>query len=141
MKARPPPVFSPAHQVSAQRIALHVPEHGQQVFVLLHGESLEAPLPDVPACFVALVVPPDVRSQEPLHPSPEVAVRQRPEHKVEMAWHEAEGQEIHFYALARAPEQFMERGVVAVVVEYNGTTVATVDYVVAYSPNRCPGSS
>jgi hypothetical protein len=74
------PVLSAADQVGPQGVAFDVPQHGQQVLILLNGERLEASLPDVAAAAVMAMVPADVRGQQPLRPAAEVAVD---EHDVE----------------------------------------------------------
>ena len=56
--------------------------------VLFDRERLESTLPYVPAAFIVPVIAPNVRGQQPLHPTAQVAVAPGPKHQVEVVRHE-----------------------------------------------------
>lgn len=129
-------------EVRAQGVAFDVANGGDQVAVLLDGESLEAPLPDVAAAAVVAVIPPDMRGHQPLHPAAQVAVVVRPEHQVEMVGHQAQCEDAHGQALAGGLKQAKEGVVVVGLLEDGGAAIAPIEHVVDDpADTRASGSS
>ena len=59
------------------------------MIILLHNKALEAPLPYVPVSAIDLVMPPDIRRHQPLHPFAQFLCLLRPHDHMEVVWHEA----------------------------------------------------
>jgi hypothetical protein len=74
LKARPLPVFGSGDQFGAECVTLDVAEYGGEMLVILYGERLEPPLPNVSRGAVVAMVTSGVRREQPLHPTPEVAI-------------------------------------------------------------------
>jgi hypothetical protein len=106
------------------------------MLVVLDGEGLETPLPDVPAMMVVAEVAPDVGGQEPMHPPPEVAVIVWPEHQMEVITQQAIGREPHGQSDLGLADGLEEGEVVALLVEHVGASVAAIDDVVTGVPGR-----
>ncbi len=119
------------YQAGAERIAFDVAQDGPEVLVLLHGEGLEAALPDVAAAAILLAVAADVGGHEPVHPGAEVGIAVGPDGTVEVIGHQAVRQQAHGHAGRSLAEEVGEGGVVAVMVEDLSAGVATVEGVVA----------
>src|SRR5580704_10517648 len=53
--------------IGAQRVGFNIPQHRQQVIVVLNHGALESPLPDMPAAAMEKVVALGMRYQKALH--------------------------------------------------------------------------
>jgi hypothetical protein len=83
----PRPVLGRRDQMGAERVALDVAQHREQVLVLLDGEGAEAALLDVAAGVVVLVVAACVCGEQPRHIVAQCAVAAGPEREVEVVGH------------------------------------------------------
>ncbi len=72
-----------------------LPQHHPKMVVLLDRESLETPLPHVPARVIVPPVGADMGRQQPMHSAAEVTVSQRPERQVEVTGHDTVSQNAH----------------------------------------------
>jgi hypothetical protein len=130
-QARPGPMFRAHDEVRSQRVALDLAQDDQEVLILLDGEGFEAPLPDVTIRMVVRMIPPDVRRQEPLHPSAQIAVGARPKREVQMVRHQAESHHPHRQSDASFRDQRHEGGVVSLLVIDLSPAVSSIDGVIA----------
>jgi len=119
------------YQPSTQWIPLNVAQDGKQMVVLLNGESLKTPLPNMTATSVVLMIATDVRRQEPLHPLPEISVQVRPYHQ--MIWQNTVAEYPHSNALTRSIEQVNKWFVISVFPKDLLAGIAAIDNVVAHS--------
>lgn len=99
-------------EVCPEGIPLDIPQHGQQVLVLLDGERFESPLPDVAGGLVMLVVAADVRGEQPLHPAGQIAVLARPEDQVKVIRHQTISEQPHRHNFVGGREEADERLVI-----------------------------
>jgi hypothetical protein len=120
----------------AQCVSLDVPQHGQQVLVLLDRKRLEASLPDMPASAVMPMIASHVAGEQPLHPAPQIAVLSRPDNQVKMIRHHAIAQHAHRQPLARPRDQPDEGRVIIVFVEDLGPRVATIEHMITNAAHR-----
>ena len=93
-QARPFPMLGSSHTFGTYGITLDVPQHGGQVIVVLQRKRLESSLPHVPGRAVMTMISSRMGCQEPLQPTPQVAITVRPEHEMEMVRHQAITEEI-----------------------------------------------
>ena len=84
---------------------------------------------------------PRVRRQEPLHPSPEVALSQGSDDQVEMIGHDAITQDIQRQTDASVGHRLDEGVVVLGLVEDRFPPIPTVQYVVTKASDRGPCGS
>lgn len=103
------------------------------MLVLLNREGFEPTLPDVAACLVVLMIPPDMRRQQPLHPAAQVAILARPEHQMKVVRHQAIRQHPHRAAILSIVKESQERGIVVVLVEDGLPSIAAANDVVGES--------
>ena len=96
----PQPILGARHQVGTHGVAFDVAEDHEQVLVVLNGERPEAPLPDMAAAVVVLVVAADVGGKQPAHVVTELTVLIGPEGEVKVVWHQGVGEQTHPGALA-----------------------------------------
>ena len=129
-QARPSPFFGSADQPRSQRVALDVPQNGQQVLIFLDRKRFEPALPDVTAGPVTPQVAAHVRGHQPMHPAADIAVLARPEREVEMIGHQAVGEDAHRSANARLRHQVEERVVVIGLMEYRRPRVPPIEDVI-----------
>jgi hypothetical protein len=106
------------------------------MLVPLDGERLEPPLPDMPAGVVVLVIPADVRREQPLHPPPQVPVLPRPQHEVKVVGHQTPTHQPHRNPLAGGSEQADEGGIVVRLMKHLGPRVPPVENVITPIPQR-----
>jgi len=140
-QARPAPILRRTHQTGPQGIPLHIAQNREQVLVLLDGERLEPPLPDVTAGAMMKMITPYVGGHQPLHPAGKIAIAARPQDQVKVIGHQAPGQHPHGHALAGRLEEINERLVVAILAEDPGATVAAVGHVIADATDGRSGGS
>ncbi len=88
LQAGPFPVLTALDHVRSQRIALHITQHREIVFIGLDGKRLESPLPDMATALVMPMITANVRRHEPLHPATQVPILMRPQQQVEMVCHQ-----------------------------------------------------
>lgn len=111
------------------------------MLVFLDWECLESPLPDVSARLVMTMVSADMRCQEPLHPSAEVAVARRPEHQMEVVRHQAIAQNSHREPIGRGPDQFDECRVIVDLMEDLRPGIPSVEDMITVVGLRGSGSA
>ena len=80
------PVLGPLDQTGPQRVALDIPQHGQQLVVALHREALESALIEMPVPHRSVCDPPPHRMGlcEPTKESRHLIVLLRPDGEVPM---------------------------------------------------------
>lgn len=101
--------------------------------VLLNRKTFEPALPHMPVTVVVPMVAADVGGHPPLHERAEGSVGGRLHDQVEMIGHEADAEEFDgVFGFCRG-EQVEKCGVVAVLVEDRGATVATIQHMVDVS--------
>jgi hypothetical protein len=105
------------------------------MLVLLDGKGIEPALPHMAARIVPPVIPSDMRRQQPVHPSTQVPIVMRPEHKVEMIRHETIRQESHGHSLTGLPQQTDEGLIIPIRMKDVGPAIAAIDDVVAVVPD------
>jgi hypothetical protein len=98
-------------EASANRIALYIPQDGQQVPILLYRESLVRALPHSTARAVAKVVPVGMGGLQPMHPSADVDPVLGADDQMKMVWHHTCGEEIELDPLLCFANQGNERSV------------------------------
>ena len=123
-QTRPRPCFGLRHQVGTRWVAFDVAADAEEMFVLLNGEGLEAPLVERPgAAGVVVGVPAHgMRQGQPVQEVGQVAVVVRPEDEMEVVGHEAIGQQPHGPCILGLSEDAFKGGVVGVFVEVGGAT-------------------
>ena len=99
----------------------------------VNRKRFEPPLPDVPAGFVMLVVTPDMRVLQPVHPAAQLACSGGLNDQMEMVRHQAVAQHRHGHLDTRMRDRLEEGFVVAVFQEDFPTTIATVEDVAAFA--------
>jgi hypothetical protein len=103
-QARPRPILGTINQAGAQRVTLDVAQHRKQVLVLLDGERLESPQPDVAAGSVVLQLATHMRRHQPMHPPAELAVVAGSDDQVEVVGHEAIAEQSHGHPTLRGDD-------------------------------------
>lgn len=109
--------------------------------VLLDGKGLEAALPDMTARMVMAMVPSHVGREQPLHPTTQVAVGQRPEHEMKVVGHQHVPENPQRQSLVGGRHEIEEGRKVAVFVKHFSARVATIENVVANPTGRGSGST
>ena len=118
--------------------SVRVPQHGQQMVVLLDGKRFEPALPAVAARVVIGVIPSNMRRQQPVHPSTEIPIVVWPESQMKMIGHETVRQDTHRNTLRRVVKQIKERLIIAVRMKYLSPGIAPIDDVITMVPDRRP---
>ncbi len=131
--ARPRPVHDMLDQPRANRIAEHVAEDREEMAVLLNRKAFEAALPHMSVPVVVPMVAADVAGHPPLHERAEGSVGGRLHDEVKMIRHQADAEELDGVFGFRGGEQVKKCGVVAVLMEDRGATVATIQHMVDVS--------
>src|SRR5262249_34690986 len=72
--ARPAPLLRALGELGPYRITFNITEYRQEVLVLLDGERLVAPLPDVATPVIALMITTHVCVLDPVHPPAQIAI-------------------------------------------------------------------
>ena len=116
----------------------YVPDHRQEVLVLLDRKGLEPALPNVSARVVPAVVAQNVGCKQPLHPSTQLTISVGPEHQVEVVRHQTPSQDPHRHACTGLLDKFDEPLVVVILVKNILLRVAAVQNMIA---NSSDGSS
>ena len=112
---------SSAHyQVGPQRVAFHVPRHGQEMLVLLHRKRLVTPLVDMPqAHIVPILLPPlHVGDGQALHEPCQIAITLGPKEYMPMAGHQTVRAHPHRRFLQRLFQHPLERLVISRLLEH-----------------------
>jgi len=135
-QGRPRPPLGSTDQSGAQRISFYVPDHRQEVLVLLDRKGLEPALPNVAARVVPAVVAPNVRCKQPLHPPTQLTISVRPDHQVEVVRHQTPSQDPHRRACTGLLNKLDEPLVVVIIVKHILPRVASVQNVVANPSDR-----
>ena len=123
-------------EVRPEGISLDIPQHRQQVLVLLDGERFESPLPDVAGGLVVLVVAADVRREQPLHPAGQIAILARPEDQVKMIRHQAISEQPHRHDIVGGGEEADECLIIGRLVKHPLTGISAAEDVVAVATGR-----
>jgi hypothetical protein len=136
-RAAPAPVFRPLHQACRQCVRLDISRHGYEMIVILHDERFVSALVDVtcPGAFAERVKPLSVCDGYKTHVLRQITVLAWPEEQMPMVRHQAPGKDAHLHARLGFGKYFLERKVVAVVMEEGASTVRTVKRV-EYKPAR-----
>jgi len=131
-KTAPRPGLGSCDQSSAQRVSLHVPAHGQEVFVVLNREGAEASLVEVSGADCAAKGMPslNVCHRQPAHKNREFPVRPRPHHEMPVIWHHAVRHEPCPCSRARFFKHLLKRPVVAIAEEDPVLSIGSVQDVV-----------
>ena len=108
------------------------------MFVILDGERLEPPLPDMPRGSIVPMISADVRRHQPLHPSTQIAIAMRPQDQMEVVRHQAQTRYPQREALTRVSDQVQERLVVFGLMEDLRPPIAPIDHVIAIPTHRSP---
>ncbi len=95
--------------------------------ILLNGKNLEPSLPDLATASVMAVIAADMAGHPPLHERIECLPGGGLQHEVKMIRHETEAEYLKGKFPFRHGEQAEERGVVALLLEDDGTTVAATE--------------
>jgi hypothetical protein len=101
-----------------------------------HGESVEAPLPDLAAATLLLALTPDLGRPEPLQPLAAIAVAVGPNHKGDVMGHPAVSPDAQGEAGAGLSDALHQVGVVALVGEDRVASVAPIEGVAAETAPR-----
>jgi hypothetical protein len=127
---RPDPVLGVLDEVRTHGIAFDVAQHGQQMAVVLDGKTFEAPLPDVSAGMVVLMVAANMSGEQPGHVVAELAVGAWPEGEVEVVGHHTKGQQAHRHMFVGVAQQLDEGVEIAILVKDRAAAVTTVEDVI-----------
>ena len=73
--------------------------------IALNWKALEAPLPDVSAAAIMLVISPHVTYQQPPHELTQCSLMRGFEHEMEVIRHQAKGEQLNANSLPRCGEQ------------------------------------
>jgi hypothetical protein len=104
------------------RVCLNVPQHHQQVRVILDDWALEAALPDVPRCTMAFVITPGVRHSQRLQDPADRLSGLRTKEQMEVIGHEAITEQSERIALAGLGEGIKECEAIGI----NGEDISAV---------------
>ena len=123
-------------QFGTEGIALHVPQDGRQVIVVLDGEGFESTLPHMSGRAVMTMISSGVGGQEPLHPASQVAIRMRPEHDVEVIGHQAVAEEVDRYPPSGIGHGLDEGVIIRRLVEHRLPAIAAIQGVINHPANK-----
>jgi hypothetical protein len=90
--------------------------------------------------MIVALISPDVCGQEPVHPTPQVAIPQGPQRELEVVGHQAVGQDAHRLPEVRLGEGADECLIVVVLVEDGGPVIAPVRDTIAVVGGGACGS-
>ena len=99
------------------------------MLITLNGETLVAPLPDVPSSPVTPVVAPDLRGHPPLHEALHFSERLTAGHDMEMIGHQAERKNRYVELPSGFGEQGYEVAVITRSVKNSRAAVAAIEQV------------
>jgi len=127
---RPGPVEGVFDQSRTDRVAEHVAQDCEEMAVVLNGKTFEAALPDMPVATVVPMVATDMTGQPPLHEGTERALGGGLDDEMKMVGHQTESEQLDGMFRFRGGKQVETCGVVAVLVEDRGATVAAIQRMV-----------
>ena len=134
IQAAPTPFFGPGHQSGPQRVAFHVAEDGQQMFVGGDGKALEATLIDVAHARRAVVRVPALRMRD-REPAKEfgnllVLPLPGPDHKVPMVAHQRVAEDPQRHTLEGLGEHLLEGGEIGLLLEQSQPSIGSIEHMV-----------
>ncbi len=135
-KARPRPIFGTTDKPGTQGISFDVSQHREEVIITFDGERFETALPDMPARVVVAEIAPDMRSEQPMHPSAQIPVALRPKGEMEMIRHQAIRQEAHRHPNRRLRHDLDKGSVIRGFMKHGSACVSAVDHMVRISADR-----
>ena len=100
------------------------------MFIALNREALKAPLPDMSAAAIMLVITTHMARQQPLHELTQRSLVRRFENEVKVIGHQAETKQLNSLSFLRVSQERKKRFVVLSLVEYRGAAIAAINNVV-----------
>ena len=128
--AGPGPLPGMVDKVSPEGVPQHIPEHGEEVSVLLDGKTFEAALPDMPLAAVVPMVAADMAGHPPLHEGTEGIRMHGLQHRMKMVRHQAKAKYLDGILALGRDEQIEEGLIVAGFVENSCATIASIQHMV-----------
>lgn len=119
------------HQSGSQGVDFDIARRSEQITVLLNDKTLVAPLPNVTATAVMLVIAADMTGHQPLHATTEFLPPFCANQQVEMIGHQTVGKESDRIALRCLVQQVGKCKVIVVLMKNLLPAVAAIEDVVA----------
>jgi len=141
LQAGPGPLPAAFHQAGSDRIVEDIPEHGEEMAVLLNGETFEATLPDMAMAVVVPMIAAHMTGQPPLHERTERRLGGRLQHQMKMIGHHTEAKDLDGKLGLGRGEQVQEGAIVPVFVEDKSAPIAAIEDMVGVASTQTAGNA
>ena len=133
LQTRPRPLGRRFHKLRTNGVSQNIAQHGEQVIILLNGETFEATLPDMAMTPGMPMIAAHVARHPPLHEWTQRISSLGLQHKVKMIRHGAEAQDANPILGFAHLQQSEECRVVGIFMKYDCAAVAAIEYMVGVS--------